>query len=156
MRLLLTIWIVLQLSFAGNACLNSNNMDTLALEQKISQLISNLQYSSESDYPLELLRWGNKSPEALQAVIREKHPGTEPVQQDAAAFFDKYIRIQENSGDPVMMADAKKYRTLWEFLAKETTSVTVWRNGETRVDIYIIITANDGQLLVLKTMAVET
>ncbi len=131
-------------------------MDTLALEQKINQLISNLQYSSESDYPLELLRWGHKSPAALQAAIRENNPGHVPEQRDAAAFFSRYIQAQVNSGDPEMIKAANKYKALWELLSKQSSTVTVWRNGQTRVDIYIVITAKDGQLLLIKTTSVET
>jgi hypothetical protein len=131
-------------------------MDTENLQHSIAALIKDLSYSSESDYPLELLRWGHKSHQSLHAAIKESDPATIPVEIDGKAFFERYIQIQENSGDPVMVESAAIYKKLQLLLVEHAAGFTVWRNGNTRVHIFMVITAPDGQLLIIKTIAIET
>ena len=138
----------------GAMAVNSSNMDTSTFKKSLAELSKNLLYSSESDYPFEILDWGKKDAASLNAMMAT---WPAPVEKVAFAdFFNRYIQKQELSGDDVMKASGERLRKLQSFIANNSADVAVWRSGRIEVGIYIIITAKDGQVLVLRTISVET
>ena len=131
-------------------------MNTIALKKSIATLITGLQYSSESDFPLELYDWGHKSPEAIKAAIAANHPGCIPEAFSVTDFFNRYTQNLKLSNDMVMNSIADRYKKLQTFLTKNAASITLWRCGIRRIGIYIVVTAEDGKLLLIKTTSIET
>lgn len=133
-------------------------MDTNSIKQSLLSMIKGLNYSSESDYPLTLLDWGK--PGGEQEIKRSVllHKGVqEPVfPMKAADFFNNHISRLRHSGDEQMMADAEKYKKLFDFLQANAASVDTWRCGKIEVGVYIIIHTKDDHVLVLQTTSVET
>jgi Nuclease A inhibitor-like protein len=131
--------------------LNNSTMDQTSLKKNLAELTHDLLYSSESDYPFEIIDWENKKPAELKATLAS------PVNEISAEnFFSRYINILQTSDDAVRQADAPRYKKLKDFIISNAASVTVWRSGKIEVAIYIVITAKDDHLLALKTTSVET
>jgi len=131
-------------------------MDITSIKRSLAELTRGLQYSSESDFPLQLSDWGQKSPAAIQKKIAQSCKNGKAVSFDATEFFDRYIKRLERSSDAVVAAGGAGYKALQEFLLTNSSSLEVWRCGIIRVDIYIVMTTANGHVLVLKTTAIET
>ena len=131
-------------------------MDITGIKQSLTQLTLGLQYSSESDFPLLLSDWGQKSPAAVQKKITQACKNGKMISVAAPEFFGRCIQRLERSSDVVLAAGAGRYKALYEFLVANSSSLEVWRCGTIRVDIYIVIKTENGHVLVLKTTAIET
>ena len=154
---MLRILIIINFStmwFAGAMAVNSKNMDTITFKKSLAELSKDLLYSSESDYPFEILDWGKKDPQSLKAMMATLPAPVETVA--VSDFFNRYIQKQEMSGDDIMKASGRRFNKLQSFIVSNSADVTVWRSGRIEVGIYIVITAKDGQVLVLKTISIET
>ncbi len=131
-------------------------MDITGLKRSLAELTRGLQYSSESDFPLLLSDWGQKSHAAIQKKLAQACKKGKMISMAAPEFFDRYIKRLERSSDAVLASGAPRYKALQEFLATNSSSLEVWRCGTIRVDIYIVMTTANGHVLALKTTAIET
>ena len=132
-------------------------MDTTKMKKQLSLLTSDLWYSSESDYPFELMDWGKMAPAAIRSAVAAKHsPGSAIETVPAKDFFSRYIRRQEMSDDEAMKAIAQRYKKLESFLLANAADITVWRCGRIEIGVYIVISLKNGHVLALKTTAIET
>ncbi len=128
-----------------------------SIKETLQQLISGLLFSSESDYPLTLLDWGNISDEEIsKQIIANYTSGTILVSVPADYFFNHYILRQQTSGDDQMIANAARFQQLFDYLKANFTSINVWRCGSVKVGIYIVLKTNEDDVLVLQTTSVET
>jgi len=131
-------------------------MDISELKGSITACIQGLQYSSESDFPLQLFDWGIKSPAAIQKKITQKCKHNNATSLAATEFFNRYIQRLERSSDAILQADAARYKKLQVLLSANASSIMVWRCGTISIDIYIVVTTVNGHVLAIKTTAIET
>ena len=129
-------------------------MDTASFKKKLIESTRLLLYSSESDYPFELLDLGKKESKQLQSYIASLPAPVEHI--SARDFFNKYINILEKNGDKEMKKIAERYKKLQNFLSTNASDVSVWRSGKIQVGIYILISTREGLTFVLKTTSIET
>jgi hypothetical protein len=133
-----------------------SHQTTDSLAAALKQASEGLLYMSESDYPYEVVRW-------------EKAPLTEEfVRQKAAVSSDAPVEIVEFSDfynpdepDPDWYgeeekAEAAKFRHLMKLLVDSLTRLQIFRLGEIEIDIYILGQADGGEIVGLKTKAIET
>ena len=132
-------------------------MNTITLRKSLASLTDGLTYSSESDYPFEIMDWGKMKEPALITHIAGLHAtSSAPEHVPVDAFFAKCIRNIEISGDPEMNKVADQYKKLRDFLSDKSLHTQLWRCGKIQVGIYFVITSQDGHMIVLKTTSIET
>jgi hypothetical protein len=132
-------------------------MNVEKLKEKITLLTKDLLFSSESDYPFEILFWKEVSKQNVRAYISTfKDYGDLISENSAHDFFKKIIYNLKNSGDDAVMPIADRYENLYDFMKENTTALAVWRCGRIEIDIYITMEVSTGGMMVLKTISVET
>lgn len=132
-------------------------MDTQTFKKSLVELTDQLLYSSESDYPFEILNWNKKSVEEVKQAITAEHAADSPItSMSCSDFFNKIIRNLENSGNDVMLSVAERYKRLKSFLTTNSKDVSVLRCGNIQVGVYIVAQTNGGEIVVLKTTSIET
>lgn len=126
-------------------------------QQTLTRLTQGMLYSSESDFPFEVLEWGKADDGVIKIAIAEHSQSTEePVAVAIDIFFKKYIHRMEMSGDDVMMATIKGYQELHDFIVSNSEHAIVYRCGNTRVMIYIVLWTKEKEVFALATTSVET
>lgn len=134
-----------------NTNLKFKTMSAPVIQNNLHELTKDLLYSTESDYPFEVLDLGIKKPQDFKSSLAA------PVEEISTDhFFTRYINILKSSGDPVKEADADRYKKLQSFINSNAAATTVLRSGRIEIAVYIIITGNDGHSFALKTISVET
>jgi hypothetical protein len=118
-----------------------------------------LLFPSESDAPLTPFCLPGTPGEELTAealLAAENLPSDTPVETlTVAAFFDPFAEI-DPSASAEDRAEAERYRALVELLARELTSLRVYRVGKVDIDVYILGQTAEGAWVGLKTHVVET
>jgi hypothetical protein len=127
------------------------------IKESLEALVKGLQYSSESDFPFAVLNWGNINEDAIQQNILANHgKPASLVKADTDTFFNHYIQRHQSGDDDIMRANALQFQKLYDYIKSVAVSTEVWRCGEIRIGIYIIIKTTDNSVLALQTTAVET
>jgi len=143
--------------FTQFTTIQNQKMNSDEIKKALTALVEGLSFSSESDYPLELQDWGNKTDEQVKEAIAALHANGFPVQQISCGdFFSKTINALRQSGDAQMGEMAKRYEALEQFINCHAQSSAVYRCGRIEVGVYIVMRLPEGNLLVLKTISVET
>lgn len=126
-------------------------MNAPTLQETLKALTNNLLYSTESDYPFEIIDLGNKRLQDFKNALAA------PVEETTTDhFFSRYINILQSSGDPVREADVDRYKKLQSFINSHAATTTVLRSGRIEISVYVLITEKDGHTIALKTTSVET
>jgi hypothetical protein len=131
------------------------NHQTTVLVANLTQASEGLLYRSESDYPYEVIHW-------------EKAPLTEEFIRQKVTLNDTPIEILDfsdfyNSDEPEPdwygeeeKAESAKFRHLMKLLADSLGHTQVFRLGKIEIDIYILGQTKSGEIVGLKTKAIET
>lgn len=113
-----------------------------AIVRELEQAAEGLLVMSESDYPLELIRWSGDTsitPEYLCSVSdRPPHTGIEET--DLAGFF----RSRET------------FRPVVKAIENNLSQVRVYRVGLINIPVYIVGRSPEGNWLGLSTRVIET
>lgn len=116
-------------------------MDT-QLKDRLKTACDGLYYISETDAPF--------------TVIDNIEEAGEPTEtRPFEAFFSPMIAIHRGYQEQ-QIERAKKFLELKELLEGSLSDLAVYKFGETRLAIYIVGRDKDGELLGLRTEAVET
>jgi Nuclease A inhibitor-like protein len=129
---------------------------TAAIIDRLKQATTDLLWSSESDYPFEVVSW---------------EPGTELNPSDLFSnIYDTDLAIDSiallDLFEPVLTIKdwyeqteldlVDRYTNLLDLINTNLTEVEVFRVGEVEIDIYIIGKTPTGNIVGLKTRSVET
>lgn len=124
----------------------------------LKQASKGLLYPSETDAPFLAFTWkkadGKLTPELVRSLAKRKPD--DPVQEVSLADFFKDLTEEQDWHGKEEKEDVKKFRELEKAIRANLSDVTVFRVGETDVDMYIVGTTPDGDWAGLKTRAVET
>ncbi|MEH2207314.1 MAG: nuclease A inhibitor family protein [Nostoc sp.] len=123
----------------------------------LKQAASGVFYTSESDYPFEVVHWKIGEPITTE-TIRQKTGTREdaPVEViDLGEFFNPEIPDPDWYGAEEK-AEAARYRNLMEILKNHLTNINVYRLGEIEIDIYILGQSKCGDIIGLATKSIET
>ena len=131
-----------------------NNDDVLAV---ISRACDGLVYISETDAPVTPVDLGTADSIDVEIILQRAgmKVGTEVGEVDAEKFFTKLTAIKEQQSD-AQKKRAKKFLALQQVLEKHLRSLKVYRFGKIRIDILIVGLDDAGQILGVRTNAVET
>lgn len=131
-----------------------NNDGVLPL---ISRACKGLVYISETDAPVTPVDLGTADSINGEIILQRVglKAGTEINEVEGERFFAKLTAIKEGQTDS-QKARAKKFLALGKVLEKNLRSLKVYRFGQIRIDILIVGLDDAGQILGVRTNAVET
>ncbi len=123
---------------------------------RLRQITRDLLWMSESDYPFEVITWKRGSqmnPTALFPEIKSDEISIETV--TLTDFFARAIAI-EDWYEAEELAQVDRYQELLHAIESNLADVQVFRVGEVEITIYIVGKTTTGDLVGLKTKAIET
>ena len=131
-----------------------NNKDVLAV---ISRACDGLVYISETDAQVTPVDLGTADSIDDEIILQRAglKAGTEINEVEAKTFFARLTTIKEGQTDS-QKTRAKKFLALEQVLEKHLRSLKVYRFGKIRIDILIVGLDDAGQILGVRTNAVET
>ena len=116
-----------------------------------------LLYMSESDYPIEAIRWDGS--EQLSPEYLRKAAGADSSAKVEESTLVEFFRVpageQEWKND-AQLAEAKRYQRLRSLLEENLTGIKVYRVGEINIGVYMVGRSAEGNWLGVSTHAVET
>ena len=139
-----------------------NTAETLPIDlfiNRLTELSSGLYYLSESDYPLEPVKYsltgtgGLSNPDIYDLAGKPSDSKIETV--DLPYFFRNHTTDQAEA-DEDMKAMAQRFRELQTFLENHLQDLKVYRIGQVEIEALILGKLNETQYAGLKTTVVET
>jgi hypothetical protein len=122
----------------------------------LTKATTDLLWSSESDYPFEIVTWPQDTaltPTALFADLPDPHPQIETM--SVTELFEPVLTIEDWYED-AELAQVDRYTDLLHAIESNLVDPQVFRVGEVEIAIYIVGKTPDGDLVGLKTHVVET
>jgi Nuclease A inhibitor-like protein len=129
---------------------------TAEITDLFKQATADLLWSSESDYPFELVTWERgveMIPTALFSKLEEPNAAIESI---ALTDFFAPVLTVEDWYEEAELAQVERYKQLLHAIESHLADVQVFRVGEVEIAIYIVGKTSEGDLIGLKTHAVET
>ena len=131
-------------------------MTTAEIIDRLKQATADLLWASESDYPCEVRteeQGVELTPTALFQVLVAPNMAIEII--SLADFFAPVLTTEDWYGAEEL-ATVDRYANLVQTIESNLTEVQVFRLGEIEISVYIIGKTPDGDLIGLKTQAIET
>jgi hypothetical protein len=129
---------------------------TAEIIDRLKQATVDLLWSSESDYPFEIVTWARgveMNPSVLFSNLDDANLAIDSI---ALADFFAPVLMVEDWYEAEELAQIDRYTDLLDAIESTLTDVKVFRVGEIEIDIYIIGKTPDGDLVGLKTQSIET
>lgn len=129
---------------------------TAEIIDRLKQATTDLFWSSESDYPFEVVSWElgvELTPTDLFSNIYDTDLAIESI--PLADLFEPILMIEDWYED-AEIALVDRYTNLLDLINTNLSEVQVFRVGEVEIDIYIIGKTPAGDIIGLKTLSVET
>jgi hypothetical protein len=126
------------------------------LTEELRDATRGLLFMSESDYPLEVFKWGSAEPtlEFLRGLAGKD--SSAPVEtQEAGEFFRAAASEPEWKGESEL-AVARRYKALLRLLESNLSDLKVYRVGLIDMNVYVAGRAPSGNWLGVSTRVVET
>jgi hypothetical protein len=123
----------------------------------LTEATQGLFFMSESDYPLEVIRWNGPeqlSPEYLRNVVGADS-STKVEESNLEEFFRVPAGEQEWKSEE-QLAEARKYQRLRQLLEENLTGIRVYRVGEINIGVYVVGRSAEGNWSGISTRVVET
>ncbi len=129
---------------------------TAEVIDRLKQATTDLLWSSESDYPFEVVSWElgiELTPTDLFSNIYDTDLAIESI--SLTDLFEPVLTIEDWYED-AELALVDRYTNLLDSINNNLAEVQVFRVGEVEIDIYIIGKTLTGDIVGLKTRSVET
>jgi Nuclease A inhibitor-like protein len=129
---------------------------TAEITDLLKQATADLLWSSESDEPFEIVTWDRgveMAPTDLFSQIEDPNAKIECIL--LTDLFAPVLTV-EDWYEETELAQVERYKQLLQAIESNLTDVSVFRIGEVEIAIYIVGKTPDGDLVGLKTHAVET
>ena len=130
-----------------------------AVVKELGQAAKGLLFQSEADYPLEAFLWEGKADGEFTAqdlLTLKKYPPDTPVKTVSLGRFFQAATKEEAWHNAEEQQTVKRFQELVETLKKHLHDITVFKVGETELDVYLVGKSKDGALAGLSTKVVET
>ena len=131
-------------------------MTTPEILDLFKQATTDLLWSSESDYPFEIVTWERGielTPTALFSKLEQPNISIETI--TLTALFNPVLTV-EDGYEADELAQVSRYLDLLQAIDSHLSDVQVFRVGEVEIAIYIVGKTPDGDVVGLKTYVVET
>jgi Nuclease A inhibitor-like protein len=129
---------------------------TAEIIDRLQQATTDLLWSSESDYPFEIVTWDRGielNPHGLFSDLPD--PNVEIVSVTLSDFFEPVLTVADWYGAAELL-QVDRYTNLLHAIDANLADVRVFRVGEIEIAIYIVGKTPNGDLVGLKTHVVET
>jgi hypothetical protein len=132
---------------------------TAAIIDLFKQTTTDLLWSSESDYPFEIVTWEagiELIPSALFGDLDQAKYEYEQIESMSLVdLFAPVITVEDWYGDEEL-AQVDRYTALFSAIESNLVDIKVFRVGTVEIAIYIVGKTPTGDILGLKTLSVET
>jgi hypothetical protein len=132
-------------------------MNDERLIEELSEASAGLTFMSESDYPVEALRWQGVrevTPEYLRGLTNEDPSA--PVEMINPEDFFRVSVSEPAWKTEADVATARKFQALLRLLEDRLEGLTVYRVGEINMPVYVVGRSPAGDWLGVSTRVVET
>jgi Nuclease A inhibitor-like protein len=129
---------------------------TAEIIDRLKQATTDLRWSSESDYPFEIVSWElgiELTPSDLFSNIYDTDLEIESI--SLTDLFEPVLSI-EDWYEQAELDLVDRYTNLLDSINNNLAEVQVFRVGEVEIDIYIIGKTPTGDIIGLKTRSIET
>ncbi|MCY7369180.1 MAG: nuclease A inhibitor family protein [Chamaesiphon sp.] len=129
---------------------------TAAIIDQLKQATTDLLWSSESDYPFEIVTWEpgiELTPTDLFSNIYDTDLAIKSI--TLTDLLEPVLTI-EDWYEQAELALVDQYTNLLDSINTNLSEVQVFRVGEVEIDIYIIGKTPTGDIIGLKTRSIET
>ncbi|MDQ1613337.1 MAG: hypothetical protein QOG00_3268 [Pyrinomonadaceae bacterium] len=123
----------------------------------LTEATRGLLYMSESDYPIEVIRWDGSEQLSLEYV--RKVAGVDSSVRVEETTLDEFFRVpagEQEWKNEAQLAEARKYQRLRQLLEDNLTGIRVYRVGDINVLILVVGVSTEGNWLGVSTRVVET
>jgi hypothetical protein len=137
--------------------MDHKKMNDEGLQQQLIEAARGLVVMSESDYPVEVVRWQNVSdltPAYLRALTGED--ASTPVEVVSAAEVFRAATSEPDWKGAEEVATARRFQNLLRLLGEQLRDVKAYRVGTVNVAVYVVGRSPDGNWLGVSTRVVET
>jgi hypothetical protein len=131
------------------------------LLKELKKLTKDLQFQSESDYPVEPLLIPAKGKASLSAqdVVEFTKQDTSSGATVKELDFDQFFSAATEEQDwqsPEEREVVERFQTLVKTLKENLTDIKVYRVGDTEADVYVLGRTASGDFAGVSTKVVET
>ncbi len=128
------------------------------IAQKLSEATEGLLFTSEGEYPFNVIVWRGQAKENFSSadlLAISGHPEGTPVQvTDVDTFFHRAVKEEDWHGE-TEKANVQKFMQLVDRLKNNLENLQVFKVGEFELDAYVVGTV-DLDVLGLSTKVVQT
>ncbi len=128
---------------------------TAEIIDRLKQATADLVWTSESDYPFEVITW-SKGTELTPSALFKDLTTDKSIETIALKDFFAPALETENWYGAEELASVDRYQKLVSTIEANLSEVQVFRVGEVEIEVYIVGKTAAGDLVGLKTQAVET
>jgi hypothetical protein len=129
-------------------------MTTAEIIDRLQQATTDLVWTSESDYPFEVITWSKGT--EIDPTALFKLPTDTTIETITLQDFFKPALATEDWYDREELATVDRYQKLVDAIGSNLSDIVVFRVGEIEITVYIIGKTLDRDLVGLKTQIVET
>jgi Nuclease A inhibitor-like protein len=129
---------------------------TAEIIDRLQQATVDLLWSSESDYPFEIVTWQHGTELNPTTLFRDREQSDRAIETIPIADFFAPVLTVEDWYEAAELKQVERYTELLHAIESHLTDVMVFRVGEVEIAIYIVGKTPTGDLVGLKTHVVET
>ena len=122
----------------------------------LTQATVDLLWSSESDYPFELVTWISGTELTSAALFKDLDDADLEIESMTLTDLFKPVLAVEDWYEAAELAQVNRYTNLLHAIETSLADVEVFRVGEVEIAIYIVGRTSAGDIVGLKTHVVET
>lgn len=123
----------------------------------LKEATEGLLYMSESDYPVEVIRWD--SSEQLSPDYLRKVAGVDSSAAVEESTLEELFRVpsgEQEWKDEAQLTEARRYQHLRRLLEDTLTDIKVYRMGEVNVFLLVVGMSAESNWIGVSTRAIET
>lgn len=116
-----------------------------------------LLYMSESDYPIEVVRWDGSAP--LTPEYLRAQAGADASAQVEESTPAEFFRVPASEAawkNEAQLAEARKYQALRRLLEESLTSLKAYRVGDINIMLFVVGISAEENRIGVSTRVVET
>lgn len=131
---------------------------TAEIIDRLKTATTDLYWSSESDYPFEIVTWDRGVEMTPTALLARSNPDFDLDSTSSSSLADLFAPVLtvEDWYEEAELATVDRYQQLLQAIETNLFDLKVFRFGEVEVNIYIVGKTVNGDIVGLKTRSVET
>ncbi len=130
-------------------------MSTEEIIDRLQQVIGDLPWVSEADYPFQIVNWSDREIDEITSSLFADRVDEDIQIISLDDFLIPALKV-ENWYETDELATVDRYKLLSETITSNLTELKVFRLGAIEIDVYILGKTPNGDVIGLKTTIVET